>query len=81
MAWWHRCSICGDQDHQCDPPPSAHVVWSDERKDWWCQCCEAVVDHGHICACERGKQRATLKDLLKIQHEALRLPSEVNARE
>lgn len=18
MAWWHRCSVCGDQDHQCD---------------------------------------------------------------
>lgn len=18
MAWWHRCSVCGDMDHQCD---------------------------------------------------------------
>lgn len=18
MAWWHKCSVCGDLDHQCD---------------------------------------------------------------
>lgn len=18
MAWWHRCSVCGDLDHECD---------------------------------------------------------------
>jgi hypothetical protein len=49
VAWWHRCSHCGEMDHECDEVVCARCGkkgWSnefcmEEGDEWECPPCNA----------------------------------------